>query len=306
MFLPPRRAGIVFHTLILLALLAISLWGLWQAAHASVGPLFLLSLLPAMLAIILAPWLAYRLYSLCNAGYILERDGLRLIWGLRMEVIPMQAVTGIHTSGELGQRLPLPWPRWPGAVLGTRRLPDGKRVEFLAAASHRLVLISTPHNVYAISPEDPEALLEAFRHLMELGSLTPLPAQSVHPSFLLARVWKEPMPRGLLLAGVGLNLALLILTSLAVPARSQVILGFGSGREPVPSVRMLLLVFLSGAAFLTDLLLGLFFYRRPEGTSRSGSAAWLISGEVLAYLLWGSGALTSALFILAVVYILAG
>lgn len=305
LFLPPRRAGIVFHTLLLLALLAACLWGLWQAAHARVGPSFLRALLPALLALILIPWLAYRLYSLRNARYVLERDGIRLIWGLRMEVIPMDEVVQLGTSEALGYRLPLPWLRWPGAVLGTRRLPDGKRVEFLAAASRHLVLISTPQGAYAISPENAEAFLQAFQHLMELGSLSPLSAQSVYPTFLLARVWKAPLPRALLLSGGILNLVLLALTSLAVPTHSQVTLGFGPGREPVPSMRLLLLVFLSGAAFLADLLLGLFFYRRPEGTSGVGSTTGLISGELLAYLLWGSATLTSALFILALMYILA-
>ncbi|MBN1146367.1 MAG: hypothetical protein JXA78_03860 [Anaerolineales bacterium] len=295
-FQPERRPGYIFQAGAIVLFVAAGFMGLWQAAQAEIGPVFLLYLLPALLAVVAVPALAYRFYALNSSYYALERDGIRLRWGLRYEDIPMTAVLWVHPASDLAtpNALPLPRLRWPGSVLGVRNLQGLGPVEFMAASSQGLMLIATLERSFAISPVEQEAFLHAFQRYTEMGSLTPLEARSIYPTFLVSRVWASAPARALLLAGFTLSLVLLIWVSLAIPWRTQVILGFdpaGGPGDAVPAVRLLLLPVINSFFVLADLFLGLFFYRRPES-------------QPLSYLLWGSGAFTPLLFLIAVFFIL--
>jgi len=196
---------------------------------------------------------------------------------------------------------------WPGSVLGTRRGADGKKVEYLAASIRRLIVISLPDRSLAISPDDPAAFLQSLQRYMEMGSLTPLPARSVYPSFFMARVWRAQPARYLLLAGLLLNLILLTWVLLIIPARTEVTLGFGPGREPEPAVQLLLLPIISGFFYLLDAFLGLYLFRRAEGQAANPQTSISVGyfpGLILAYLLWGSGALVAGLILAGLFFIL--
>jgi hypothetical protein len=339
---PDRRLGVIFHFSAISGLIIISGWGIWNAARSSLGLVFLLYLIPSLVSFVLIPLLAYRWYSLMGAYYQLDRDGMRLRWGLRIEDIPMDAVTWISLSTALKRELPMPWLRWPGAVLGTRHTSDGERVEFLSSRSNQLVVIATRTQLFTISPGEPETFMQTFQRLMELGSLSPITAQSLHPTFLLARIWRMRSARLLILAGLLLNIILVVWVSLVIPSRSTILFGFATSGDPVPAVRLLLIPLISGFFFLVDLLLGIFFFRRdadPAPTDRFASETFtarstpdqvyntdqqadastsklavvfwnlrwgvsLIPGQYLAHLLWGSSALVSSLFILATFFIL--
>ncbi len=317
----------IFQAGALLFFLAASGLGLWQASKASIGPTFLVYLLPALISAPVIFLLAYRSYALLAASYQLERDGLRLRWGLRSEQIPSDAVVWVGLARDFPQPVPQPRLRWPGAVLGTRRLPDGRTAEYLASRNRDLVLIVAGERLFLISPADPAAFLQAFHRLAELGSLSPLPWRSDYPGFLLLRVWQSRSARNLLLAGLILNLVSFTWVSLAIPGMPVVALGFAPGREAAPSVRLLLLPIISSLFYVLDFAAGLYFFRRGHaalsGESSDSSAAvplaerlpaaaagWLrlfsplpIPGWLLAYLLWIGGTLSSAFFLLAVVLI---
>lgn len=299
-FYPPRRLGLAVNGAGILALTLAGGWGLWRVSQAPVGLAFLLYLAPVLAALALVPLLAYRAYALWRAAYTLERDGVHLKWGLRAEDIPMQAVRWVRPAGELEARLARPRLRWPGAVLGIRRMEDGSQVEYLASQTDGLVLIAASDRLYAVSPERPADFLKAYQGYAELGSLGPAQARSVYPSFLLARVWACLPARYLLVCGLALSLLLLALVSLIVPARPTVRLGFlpdGSPGEAVPSIRLLLLPVLNVFFYLADVLAGLFFFRRE---AKRGE----MDQRPLAYLLWGSGALTALLFLAAALLLL--
>jgi hypothetical protein len=293
-FRPPVRQGYLVHFSAILLLLVMGALGLWQAFSTDVGPAFITFLLPGIAAFGLAVLLAYRVFALRGAFYALERDGFRLHWGLRTEVIPVNAVTWVGLAGELRETLPLPALRWPGSIVGTRHMAGLGPVEFMAAQTADLVLIFTRKRVYAISPADPLAFLQAFQRLTELGSLSPLESQSIYPTFFLARVWGSRMARGLILAGLSLVLFTLVWTSLAVSGHPQILMGFdlnGKPRDLVPGVRLMLLPVLSSMVYLVDLLVGLFFFREEEN-------------RLLAYLLWAGGVLVPLMFLIGVFYIL--
>jgi len=293
-FYPERRPGLIFYAVVILVFVLAGVIGLWQAAHASIGPLFLLYLLPTLVAIAVIPWFSYHAYALQNASYTLERDGIRLRWGLRLEDIPIDNVLWVHPASELDAPLLLPRLHWPGAVVG-QRSPTGRgEVEFLASRTNGLILIATPEQSFAISPGDPNAFLRAFQRCTEMGSLTTLAARSIYPSSLLKRVWVTVPARTLLLVGLGLSTILLVWVNLLIPSHSQFHLGFltdGSPGYTVPAVRLMLLPVINTFFYLADLLLGLFFFRREDS-------------QPFSFLLWICGVLTPLLFLLAVFFIL--
>lgn len=278
----------------ILVLIAVGILGLWQAVQAPIGLGFLLLLIPVLLALIFVPLITYRTYALWRASYLLERDGIYLRWGLREEIIPMDVVTWVRSSQELETPIPRPWFRWPGAVLGVRKLSDGTRVEYLAARASQLILIATDDQFYAITPANKEEFMLAYQRFAELGSLTPLTAHSVYPANLLRQVWAASPARYLLLAGFIIAILLLVLVSLSVPSSLTISLGFnpdGTPSDPVPSVYLLLLPILNGIFYSANVLYGLYLFRAAER-------------QTLAYLLWGSALFTGLLFVTAAVLIL--
>ena len=305
---PPQRMGVIYNALFLLIMVLGGAWSILLATRTEVGASFLVYLLVGLVAISLAPAFAYRLRALLGANYILQRDGIRLKWGLRLEDIPVGKVLWVNHAHDMEPAVPLPLVYWPGAVLGTRKTKSGIVVEFFASRSTSLVLVATEERVFAISPEDPEGFVTTFNTLTQQGSLAPIPAQSVSPSFLLARVWKDRPAQVILLGSLVLSLALLIWVGLTIPRISEIPFDLSPGGSPldfVPSIQLLLLPALNAIFLGADFLLGLFFYRRadPQISSEAGGSGQP-AGKPLAYLLWGSSALTSLLFLSAMLFIL--
>lgn len=293
-FHPPRRRGLILQGVLIAVLTLAGLWSIWQMTETAIGPLFLRYLLLAGVALLPLPLLIYRFRALQRAQYILERDGIRLRWGLRAEDIPMDQVDWVHPREDLLSGLPLPPVRWPGAVVGSslRPLPGASRVEFLASTTRDLVLIGTPGRVFAISPQDSQAFLESYQRLTELGSLSPIAAYSERPVGFLAETWGRRSVRLLFLAALLLSLVLFVWVSLVIPNLEGVYLGAaGSATELLPAAALLLLPFMNTLFQALDWALGLFLYRREENRH-------------LAYLLWGSSVIGAALFLITTAVIL--
>lgn len=295
-FHPPLRLGQIFQLTAAGLLALISLWAVREMTRSPLGPALVRNLLIALVAFIPLLVLSYRLRALQTASYTLQRDGIQLRWGLRAVDIPMTLVRWVHPREDLLVPLPLPWPYWPGSVLGygLRPLRGAGRVEFLAAGIRNLVLIGTPEQVYAISPADPQAFLATYHRLAEFGSLSPLPPKSVYPTSMLSTLWINRPVRYLLISGLLLSLVLLVWVGLSVPARSQVSLGFRADKsplQPVPIAALFLLPLLNSLFFLLDVLFGLFFYRHEHH-------------RPLAYALWVSAAVIPLFFLIAAYFIL--
>ncbi len=293
-FPPSRRRGLILHTGLSILLSLVSFSTLYLTFHTPVGLLFTIYVLAFVVSGIAVPILGYRAYALTRANYLLDRNTLRLIWGLRLEDIPVNEVEWIRPVKGLLAPLNFPWFRLPGGILGVTRQPDIGKVEFLASDTDKLVLVATASKIYAISPENPSAFLAAFQKSIEMGSLRTLSGQSQYPSFMVTLAWNEPVVRFLWLVGAFLNAGLLIWVTVQIPSLAQVSLGFqvdGLPLEPVPGVQLILIPILSSFLFVSGLLLGLFFSRRPEL-------------NVLALTVWISGALSSLFFLIAVFFIL--
>ena len=293
-FRPPRRLGLALHSAAVLVLGAGAALGVYVASQIGAGLTFLLLLVPALAALILAPPLLYRLVALQRATYALRRDGILLSWGLRREEIPMDQVEWVGPPEALGSPVPFPLGGWPGAVLSARSLADGRVLEYLASQRHGLVLISTPRRVFAISPADPAGFQRAYQRLAEFGTLTPISARSVFPAVLISRSWADRPARVLLLVSTLLSAALVVWCAWLAQAYPELPLRLapdGSAADVVPGVRILLLPVINTFFYMVDLLLGLVFYRRADT-------------QPLSYLMWGASSLTAILFLAAVGFLL--
>lgn len=292
-FPPAKQLGLILHGLLIILLASASVWSFVTLTNAEVGPAFVSNLLTGILAFAPVPFLGYRAYALFKADYYIDRDSLAILWGLRVEDIPLTDIEWVRPASDLARPLSLPRLRLPGAVLGTRRHADLGAVEFIASSARNLILIATSKHVFAISPRDAASLVRTFARATELGSLTPTEAKSVYPSFVITQAWESPFARFLWMMGLLLNLGLVGWVGLLIPSLPQVSFGFdafGIPRETVPSVRLILLPLLSALMFLSGLLAGLYLYRWDRE-------------RPLAFIIWLSSSLCAALFLLAVLFL---
>jgi hypothetical protein len=277
-FLPSRRTGIIFQGVLLLVLLGGGGVSFASSLQQGVGSDLVFYLILSVLLLAPTPVIAYRLYALFQATYTLERDGLRIRWGLRGEDIPLTQIDWVRPASDMGFAMRMPITSMPGAFLGLTNVEGLGTVEYMASDVRTMLLVATPNKVYAISPADPNAFVRSFRKMIELGSLSPLPLYSTRPVAFLERVWGDRLARTMLIVGFALTAALFILVSLRIPTLRAVSLGFDATLKPFdsgPAESLLLLAVLGGFSYAVDLLVGLFFYRRDES-------------HTLAYLLWGA------------------
>ena len=115
-FPPPKRFGLILHGIIILVLGGISVWGTLQLTRAQVGPTFVIDLLLALLAFAPIPVLSYRAYALLRSDYYIDRDSLAILWGLRIEDIPLTDIEWVRPATDLTQPLTLPKFRLPGGA----------------------------------------------------------------------------------------------------------------------------------------------------------------------------------------------
>ena len=292
-FPPAKQFGLIVHGIIIVVLASASVWGFVNLVNAQVGPMFVSYLLIGLLAFAPIPFLGYRAYALLKADYYIDRDSLAMLWGLRVEDIPLTDIEWVRPVSDLTHPLSLPRFRLPGAVLGTRRHPDLGSVEFLASSARNLILVATSKHVFAISPKDAASLVRTFARATELGSLTPTEAKSVYPSFVITQAWDSPIARFVWMTGLLLNLGLVAWVGILIPSLSQVPLGFdpfGVPNVTVPSGRLILLPLISALMFITGLIAGLYFYRWEKQ-------------RPLAFVVWISSTLCALLFLIAVLFL---
>lgn len=292
-FPPPRRHGrnVLSLLFIILAVLVVILSIL--ASRQSIGGLFWIYVALAVLAFIPIPLLAYRLYSLARSNYVIDRDQLVIGWGLRLEQIPIAEIEWVRPMSAVANPFPLPLFRLPGALVGTRLHPNLGRIEFLASEIRKLLLIATSTNVYAISPESPGDFMKQIQQAIEMGSPSTGEPRSIYPSFVIAQAWESLLARYLWLAGLFVNIGLLVWVILMSPSLSRISLGFlpsGGVRSPSPGLALILLPIVSIVLFLGGWLTGLMLYRADVR-------------RPMAFIVWISGLVSSALFLIAVLVI---
>ena len=266
-FQPIRRRGLFLLGVIVFISLSASITLFILALQEQYGAYFVLFLIVSLLLLLPAFFMMYRLYALIRAEYRVSREGVLLQWGLRREEIPLNDIDWVRLASETEVDLGVPPLTFPGAILGNVHSDELGDVEYMASDIESLMLISTPHKTYAISPADAAAFLDCFRRSFEMGSLAPLQSTSVLPATYLRTVWSDRWARAFVLAGFILTLLLLVVVSLVIPTLESVSLGFdssGNKLTSVPSTQLLLLPILCIFFFVADLIGGLFFYRKSK------------------------------------------
>ncbi len=292
-FPPARQRGRTLHLVLIILFTAVVAGLVYLIARQPFGPLFMVFVLLAVLAFLPIPFLAYRFYALSRANYNLNRDRLKISWGLREEQIPVADVEWVRPLKSMAQHIPMPFFHLPGSVIGVRHHPDLGPIEFLASDGRSLLLVATSWKIFAISPEDPALFLQDIQHAIEMGSLNPALPKSVFPSFVVANAWDSLAARYLWLAGFFTNIGLLAWVGLMAPSLRNISLGFlpsGAARPPSAGITLVLLPIISISLFLFGWLTGLMIYRRKDY-------------RPMAYILWVSGVVSSLLFLVAVLFI---
>jgi len=292
-FPPPKQFGLITHGIAILVLGGISAYGIINLIRSQVGPSFVTFLLMALLAFAPIPLFGYRAYALLRSDYYIDRDSLAILWGLRVEDIPLTDIEWVRTATDLTRPLIFPTFRLPGAVLGSRRHPDLGLVEFIAASTQNVILIATSKRVFAISPKDANALVRTFARATEMGSLMRAEPKSIYPSFIVTQAWESPLARFMWMGGIILNLGLIIWVGFLIPSLNQIALGFtvsGTTGNIVPSVRLILLPLISMVLFVVGIAAGLYFYRWERQ-------------RPLAFIVWASSTISALLFLMAVLFI---
>jgi len=293
-FEPERRRGVLVHAGAALVLLAVGIALFWLAMQQNIGAYFVLFLVLALIILAIMPLVAYRSYALLTAYYAINRDLLRIRWGLRVVDLPLAEVEWIRPLAELGYALPAPRLGFTGAYLGTVKSPELGEVEYLAADHAHMIVIAATQKVYIISPTDITGFYRAIQKAMEMGSLAVVKGYSVQPGTYLLKVWENRLARMLILAGFGISVMLFVLVSLLAPTQATISLGFsaqGIPLESVPTERLLLLPILNFMVFLADLVMGLYLFRRQDS-------------YILAIILWAGSILTGVMLIVSVIVIL--
>src|SRR5512141_1530784 len=292
-FPPAKRFGLLFHTIIIASLTIVSVYGFGNLSRSPVGPSFVMYLLMALLAFVPIPFLGYRAYALLRADYYIDRDSLAMLWGLRVEDIPLTDIEWVRPASDLARPLLLPRFRLPGGVLGTRRHPDLGLVEFIASSSRNLILIATSKRIFAISPQNTAGLVHTFARATEMGSLMPAEPKSVYPSFLVTQAWESALARFLWMSGILLNLGLIVWVGILIPSLPRIALGFnpfGTPNQPVSSSQLILLPLISSLMFTAGIAAGLYFYRWERQ-------------RPLAFVVWMSSTVCAFLFLMAVLFL---
>ena len=293
-FLPPKKAGIVLHILLLLLLLG-GITALLILAFSRPAGWPLALYLPVTLALIaLLPLTAYRGYALYKASYTIERDGLRVRWGLRSEDLPVTEVLWVRPASDLIKPLSLPRFSVPGALTGTSIHEELGEVEFIASSAPNLVIVAAVEKTLVLSPQDPEDFSRRFQRVIEMGSLSPIEPHTAIPAAYMQNVFHDQLAKALLTSSVVLTLVLLVATSIFIPFRNMVSIGYDANAIPLPPVssnRLLMLPIIAVFFVVINIIAGFFFYRRGET-------------RPVSYFVWSAGILTPLLLFVSVLLVI--
>ena len=247
-----------------------------------------LALLLNLVALLL---LLYRAIAALRLRYRLDRNGLVIYWGGSRLIVPMERIEAVEPVAGLAgaQEMGLWSELWAGLRAGRARLA-GDRPAYLRTTLPlaRSIAVLTPDGAYVVSPQEPEAFIEAWRVRRPLGPTQHWREEEQRARFLSLPIWRDRLAWGLMALGLAANLALhayLALVYTQLPA----ILPFHfdalgrpdrlSDRVEILRLPQVALLFLAA-----DLALGLAVYRRER------VAAYLIwgGGLILQLLIWGA------------------
>jgi hypothetical protein len=239
--------------------------------------------------VLLACVLIYRVGSAFTLSYALDRNGLYISWLGNRAVVPLDQIQSVDVGLKDAQ---LPFIRGVAYYHGQGHTSNGKRLHLFATQPpQRCLVIYTPEDAYALSPEDHEAFVQDLEQRRNLGA-TKLLTPSFEPSRMFLYVfWNDSTVRGLLLVAFLLNLLVLGVLMARYPTLEPMVrMRFDPAGQVADLRPRHQVLFLPLAAFgltLVNIILGILVYRRQQLGAR------LLQGaSVIVQILFGIATLT--------------
>jgi len=194
-----------------MALLVLALDGL-SLFHLTHSPITLLSFFEGLLVVLSLPILAtlgYWLYGLFDLRYLLDRNGLVIVWAGTRQIIPLNRITRVVRGETIGEEVKMQGIKWPGYHIAYGQVEGlGLVLSYSTRPLRDQLLLVTPTITYGISPSDPEGFLADFELRRRLGPIRPLRQRSIQARFVTLPFWRDRIAHLLLALGSVANAAL--------------------------------------------------------------------------------------------------
>jgi hypothetical protein len=153
-----------------------------------------------------AVWAAFHTYALTHTSYAIDRNAFVIRWGPIREIIPMGDVQRVIAGSDIAAdvrllRLPL-----PGWWIGRGSHPALGKIHFFSAAPlDEQIIIVTQAAGYAVSPQEAQAFVDAFRVRFQMGPTQMVRPARLFPAVMTWPIWKSPPTLALIALPVALN-----------------------------------------------------------------------------------------------------
>ena len=283
-YAPARGKGILFLFPVCAGLIALEIYLFLRFDISQVGLQFFLLLIALLLIAVPLFFLLYRLYSLLFSYYRLERDELHIQWGLRTEVIPLNAIDWIRSPAEMTEDVPWSVVPMPGAYLGTVQVDEHMTYEFLASDMDKMLFLGTSRYIYVISPQDPNGFITGFERILQMGSLSSVQWTTSRPGNWLLEAWQDKKGRIAVLLSLFFLIALYIFVGIRFQVGKTISLSFDPSGKPLESISSVnMLVVPLGASIIWGVgnVLGLLLFQNSSNR-RTAELVWgAVSAAVL-------------------------
>jgi len=281
----------------LAAVLWIILIDLLLVVRALRRPIDILQFLLILLLVASIPLLlqlGYRTWAAFTLEYWVDRNAVTLHWAQAQQVIPTQSIRQIlqdvylPVEGANLRHWPLPYLRMAPVWQGSAALNQPAAVNLCAALPpQQCVVLETDTGIYALSPADPQAFVDALQERYRLGATRAIEPVRTQRSWLGAVFADDKVGTWLIAVGLVALLALFAVLTISFPNLPDV-LAVRYNSEGIPEeIR-------EKAALFRLLVIGLLAW------SANGMGGMWLSRQgqrIGAHMLWG-GAIAVQIFLL--------
>jgi hypothetical protein len=185
-------------------------------------PITLFSFVLALLIVLSLPLLAllgYWLYGFFRLRYLLDRNGLTIVWAATRRIIPLPRISRVVRGETVEGETVIQGVSWPGCHVGYGDLP-GIGETFFCATRPLLdqLLLVTPSRAYAISPADLDGFLADLELRRRLGPLKSLAEETHKAPWMTLPIWADRGTHLLLALGAVVNAGLFAYVCWRYPA----------------------------------------------------------------------------------------
>ncbi len=246
----------------------------------------------AVLAVgaVLAPAAAYRIYLLLTAYYGITSTGaLRIRFGSRRDIIPLNEIEEIRSGGKISDHLRRTGPGWLETWQG-EAADEGETVDWIATdRGQPLLLLISKRRRFAISPSDPAGFARIVTDLSARVSLEKVELESTPPRPFILDILKTRSALASLAGGwvliLALGIFLLVLHPILPADQPFRFTPSGLPSSPGDPARLLILPITGGAIWLLNAILG---WRAWRTDQRSAAYALWVTGSAVAAGLWAA------------------